>query len=63
MSAHPPPVPPANQTTKGPGPTPAAHEKSGASERHGTAHENVAEQGETANVKQNQTHPGSRQAR
>ena len=56
MSTHMPPIPPANRTPKGP-----ANAEAGAKdttlEKHGEP-PNAAEQGETANIKQNTTNKG-----
>jgi hypothetical protein len=54
-----PPVPPANQSQKGPG----DHSRIPASERVKDAEVNVAEQGETANIRQNTTNEGFFQGR
>lgn len=68
MSAHPPPVPPANRSTKGPGdptaPTgggdPTAPTGGKGHEIHpGKAPNNTGEQGQQGNTKQNTTHPGT----
>jgi len=59
MSAHPPPVPPANQSTKGPGDNTA----SSAGKQHPIHPDkapNTEEQGDHANVKQNTQHPAAR---
>lgn len=60
MSGHMPPVPPANRSTKGP--------KTNADDAKDTSHkethtQNTAEQGETANIKQNTTNKGYFQGR
>jgi hypothetical protein len=56
MSSHRPPVPPANRPTKGPrGESPIS--KDAALEKNGEPI-NAAEQGETANIKQNTTNAG-----
>ena len=61
MSAHPPPVPPANRTTKGPG-DPAAPTGGKGKEVHpDKADENLAEQGDHGNMIQNIRHPAGRQ--
>jgi hypothetical protein len=60
MTSHMPPVPPANQPTHGP--------KNNAEAERDTSHkdqhtQNTAEQGETANIKQNTTNKGFFQGR
>ena len=59
MTKHMPPVPPANRSNKGPedetDPSPSAPKK--------TAPQNSAEQGETANIKQNTINKGFFQGR
>ncbi len=62
MSAHPPPVPPAQRSTKGIGPADAA----GTASQTGKAPEqeqNLAEQGQQGNAKQNTTNKGFQQDR
>jgi hypothetical protein len=54
--SHMPPVPPANRSPKGPGSETEAPKDTGA-EKH-TEPRNTAEQGETANIKQNTTNKG-----
>jgi hypothetical protein len=49
-----PPVPPANRSPRAPGNVPAAKEKV----LNSTAKTNAAEQGETANIRQNTTNAG-----
>ena len=56
MPKHLPPVPPANQSPKGPGEHRRSETGSPAEEHREPAH--VAEQGETANIKQNTTNKG-----
>ncbi len=58
MSAHPPPVPPANRTTKGPGDQAAPTESGDREAQPGKAPNNTGEQGQQGNAKQNTTHPG-----
>jgi hypothetical protein len=55
-SSHMPPVPPANRTKKGPGSDPEASKDE--SVKHPEHHHNAAEEGETANIKQNTTNKG-----
>ena len=63
MSAHPPPVPPANRTTKGPG-DPAAPTGGKKHDVHpDKADENLAEQGDHGNMMQNIKHPAAHQDR
>jgi hypothetical protein len=59
MSAHPPPVPPANQSTKGPG-DPKASTAGKQHDIHPSKAANTDEQGDHANVKQNTQHPAAR---
>ncbi len=59
MSAHPPPVPPANRSTKGPG-DPNASTAGKQHPIHPDKAPDTAEQGDHANVQQNTKHPGSR---
>ncbi len=58
MSAHPPPVPRANRTTKGPGDPTAPTGGKGDEIHPGKAANNTGEQGQQGNTKQNTTHPG-----
>ena len=60
MSAHPPPIPPAQQPHHGPTPSHADKTKPGHTK---PADVNTAEQGETANVKQNTTNQGMHKGR
>jgi hypothetical protein len=60
MSSHMPPVPPANRSKKGPGNDPQKAEDTSLKRPHS---ENPAEQGETANIKQNTTNKGFFQGR
>ena len=56
MSSHMPPVPPANRPAKGPrGDSPTSKDTTLEKNREPT---NAAEQGETANIKQNTTNAG-----
>jgi hypothetical protein len=55
-SSHMPPVPPANRSNKGPG-TESEVSKDEAAQQH-EHHHNAAEEGETANIKQNTTNKG-----
>lgn len=59
MSAHPPPVPPANQSTKGPGDATAPTGGKGHEIHPNKAPNNTGEQGQQGNTKQNTTHPGT----
>ena len=60
MTGHMPPIPPGNQSDKGPkGDADAARDTS----VKGTHQENIAEQGQTANIKQNTTNKGAFQGR
>ena len=52
-SSHMPPIPPANRTKKGPGSDPAASKDEPLKQPE--HHHNAAEEGETANIKQNST--------
>ena len=55
-SSHMPPIPPANRSNKGPGSDPKqSKDNSEAPHEH---HPNAAEEGETANIKQNTTNKG-----
>ena len=56
MSSHLPPIPPANQSPKGPHGSEAA-DKDTTLDKHGES-PNIAEQGETANIRQNTTNKG-----
>ena len=56
MSAHPPPVPPAGRSDKGPGGPAAADDKAGL--HPSKAPNTTGEQGQQGNTKQNTTHPG-----
>lgn len=61
MTAHTPPVPPANRSHKGPGSgTPAP---SDTEEKHAHKHENLKEQGAGANLRQNTSNKGYQQNR
>ncbi len=55
ISSHMPPVPPANRSPKGTGSDPKAEQDTSV---HHPKADNAAEQGETANVKQNTTNKG-----
>jgi hypothetical protein len=55
MTKHMPPVPPANRSPKGTGGAPESHQDD--SIKHPEP-QNIAEQGETANIKQNTTNKG-----
>ena len=55
MTSAMPPVPPANRSKKGTGGSPQSLRDNSAKQ---SKHENIAEQGETANVKQNTTNKG-----
>jgi hypothetical protein len=60
MSSHMPPIPQANRSTKGPKDETSPHQDAA------TEHlepQNIAEQGETANIKQNTTNKGFFQGR
>ena len=57
MSTHKPPVPPANRSPKGPGSDPKTSMDTSI-EHPPEHHHNAAEEGETANVKQNTTNKG-----
>jgi hypothetical protein len=56
MSSHMPPVPPNNRSKKGPGNDPAISKNDLVAK--GEHHPNAAEEGETANIKQNTTNKG-----
>jgi hypothetical protein len=56
MSSHMPAVPPANRSPKGPGSAPETPKDTSA-DKH-AAPQNIAEQGETANIMQNTTNTG-----
>jgi len=60
MSSHMPPVPPANRSHKGSGSDPAKSKDKSLNHEH---HANPAEEGETANIKQNTTNKGFFQGR
>ena len=60
MSGHMPPVPPGNRSTKGPKPNADDAKDTSHKETHT---QNLAEQGETANIKQNTTNKGFFQGR
>jgi hypothetical protein len=60
MSNHLPPIPPAGRSTKGP--KDAGDEEPNATAKN-TGPQNTAEQGETANIKQNTTNKGFFQGR
>jgi hypothetical protein len=55
MTGHMPPIPPANRSTKGPKPNADQARDTSVKESHT---ENTAEQGDTANIKQNTTNAG-----
>ena len=55
MSSHMPPIPPGNQSNKGPKANADAKQDTSAKESHD---QNTAEQGDTANIKQNTTNAG-----
>jgi hypothetical protein len=55
MSSHMPPVPPANRSQKGGGSDPEVSKDRPVKHEH---HANSAEEGETANIKQNTTNKG-----
>jgi hypothetical protein len=55
-SSHMPPIPPGNRTKKGPGSDPAASKDEPLKQPE--HHHNAAEEGETANIKQNTTNKG-----
>jgi hypothetical protein len=55
MTSHMPPVPPASRSNKGPKDTPDSLQDSAL--KHPTP-QNIAEQGDTANIKQNTTNKG-----
>jgi hypothetical protein len=55
MTGHMPPIPPGNRSNKGPKPNADAARDTSAKESHT---ENDAEQGDTANIKQNTTNAG-----
>jgi hypothetical protein len=57
MSSHMPPVPPANQSHKGPHGSETAANKDTTLEKNGEP-QNISEQGETANIRQNTTNKG-----
>ncbi len=55
MSSRMPPIPPANRSTKGSGSDPDKTKDKAVKHEH---HANAAEEGETANIKQNTTNKG-----
>jgi hypothetical protein len=55
MTGHMPPIPPGNQSTKGPKANADSTKDTSAKHAHA---ENIAEQGQTANIKQNTTNKG-----
>jgi hypothetical protein len=61
MSSHLPPIPPANRSNKGPKEDP--HKDQNPSTNRHQEPQNIAEQGETANIKQNTTNKGFFQGR
>jgi hypothetical protein len=61
MTGHMPPIPPANRSTKGPKSADADADRD-TSVKEGHA-QNIAEQGDTANIKQNTTNKGFFQGR
>ncbi|MCO6415271.1 hypothetical protein JYK14_03650 [Siccirubricoccus sp. KC 17139] len=64
--AHMPPVPPANRTTKGPGPqddTPREGARTSEALPQDSRDRNLGEQGRQGNIKQNTTHQGYTQDR
>ncbi|MEN0076127.1 MAG: hypothetical protein AAGC69_17205 [Paracraurococcus sp.] len=64
--AHPPPVPPAGISPKGPGPQQAPAEDRAAETaeaRRAAKDRNLDEQGRQGNIHQNTTHPGMQQDR
>jgi len=60
MSSHLPPIPPASRSNKGPKDETSPHENAAAEHPEP---QNIAEQGETANIKQNTTNKGFFQGR
>jgi hypothetical protein len=60
MSSHMPPIPPANRSPKGPKDETSSHQDAAAEH---SEPQNIAEQGETANIKQNTTNKGFFQGR
>lgn len=63
MSAHPPPIPPANRSPKGPG-EPASTSKEADQTLHpDTVNNNLAEKGQQGNLHQNTTNTGHQQDR
>jgi hypothetical protein len=62
MSSHMPPVPPANRSNKGPQGDSKSKPLQDSTLKHREP-ENIAEQGETANIKQNTTNKGYFQGR
>lgn len=63
MSAHPPPVPPANRSDKGPGEPPTAAKSSGTSIHPGKAPNNPDNEDRMGNTKINTTNQGYQQDR
>ena len=64
MTGHMPKIPPGNQSDKGPKGNADAARDTSAKESHTQSHtQNTAEQGETANIKQNTTNKGFFQGR
>jgi hypothetical protein len=60
MSSNLPPIPPANRSTKGPKDEISSHQQEAGEHPEP---QNIAEQGETANIKQNTTNKGFFQGR
>ncbi len=63
MSAHPPPVPPANRSPKGTGESPAAPKGAAPNVHPAKANPNPGEVGEAGAIKQNTTNQGYQQDR
>lgn len=63
MPAHPPPVPPANRSTKGPGEDPKESETRTQSDRVESQPEKAPTKGQQGNIKQNTTNTGHQQDR
>lgn len=63
MSAHPPPVPPEQRSTKGTGAADATGTAAGAAKATPQQERNLAEQGRQGNAKQNTTNKGFQQDR
>jgi hypothetical protein len=63
MPAHPPPVPPANRSTKGPGEDPKEANLRVQPDRANSRPESTPDRGQQANIKQNTTNPGHQQDR